>query len=418
MKSVPLLDSDSIRQWVRVHPLRNLGCLAMDYAVLALVQAALIYSLSHLDDWGLSKLWAIPIGMVGVVLTGCIIHRIGLMGHEASHHMLVTNRMWNDILADLLCFYPLWSSLTSYRAKHLGHHLYPNDPEKDPNWAGGKGRDLFARFPMPKPSFIYQYYVKFFWPPFVFKNLYDLLRVLSVGSGMAPVDPKELKSRARKFGKLGVLASPTIMALIFLVVLVGIIYASEATGKGWLVITAPILFYLAGVAIWSALPKEQFKRSSAKLSYDAKISGLIRFTFYTVTFLIISWIRFFGNFDLAPFYACFWIFPLIYVFPYLMLLREIYQHANLGTGQLDNSRIIHADPFTCWALLGYGNDYHLIHHIYPNIPHYHLPAAHEKLVNESEVYRESVEESYGTFQSRGEQKTLLDHLARPPATSN
>ncbi|MEM1410679.1 MAG: 2Fe-2S iron-sulfur cluster-binding protein, partial [Pseudomonadota bacterium] len=81
----------------------------------------------------------------------------------------------NDLLADLLCFFPIWSSLVHYRNKHLNHHLYPNDPDHDPNLAGDKAEELFGRFPMPKPAFIYQYYLKFFWPPFVFRNLLDLL---------------------------------------------------------------------------------------------------------------------------------------------------------------------------------------------------------------------------------------------------
>jgi fatty acid desaturase len=92
----------------------------------------------------------------------------------------------------------------------------------------------------------------------------------------------------------------------------------------------------------------------------------------------------------------------------------LYQHANLGTGTLDNSRIIYADPFTRWLLLGYGNDFHLIHHIYPNIPHYHLRAVHAKLVVESETYRKELEEVHGTVHPRGPgQPTLAQSWAAP-----
>jgi fatty acid desaturase len=95
-----------------------------------------------------------------------------------------------------------------------------------------------------------------------------------------------------------------------------------------------------------------------------------------------------------------------------MLLRELYQHANLGTGDLDNSRIIYADPFTRWALLGYGNDFHLIHHIYPNIPHYHLRAAHALLLERSEAYREQFQEVHGTVHHRDPgQVTLAESWA-------
>ena len=107
-----------------------------------------------------------------------------------------------------------------------------------------------------------------------------------------------------------------------------------------------------------------------------------------------------------------WIAPLIYVFPYFMLLREIYQHANAGREELDNSRVMHADPFTRWAVLGYGNDYHLIHHIYPNIPHDRLPEVHQTLMTESEEYRTVVDESHGIIQGRAGIPSLLDQLAK------
>lgn len=105
--------------------------------------------------------------------------------------------------------------------------------------------------------------------------------------------------------------------------------------------------------------------------------------------------------------------PLVYVFPYLMLLREVYQHANAGTGQLDNSRIIHADLFTRWALLGYGNDFHLIHHIYPNVPQYALRDVHHQLLAESGEYRSGIEETRGIVAPRraAAEPGLLEALA-------
>ncbi len=367
------------------------------------VQAGGILVMTHLDDWGLQGwsrvIWSIPIAMPFVILTGCLMHRIGLMGHESSHHLLLKNRSANDLLANLICFFPLWSSLLSYRAKHLGHHLYPNDPERDPNFAGSKEEHIYSRFPMPGPSFIYQYYGKFFWPPFVLRNLADLFQVLSVGTGQ----PK----------KIHFYQSPTKLGILFLFSLVGLVYAFEATGNPRIVIGGPLIVYLVAVAVWMALPGNCFRESTAKLSYDPKLSGLLRISFYAVTFIIISWIRHFGKFDFAPFYFAFWLLPLVYVFPYLMLLREVYQHANLGTDRLNNSRIIHADPFTRWAVLGYGNDFHLIHHIYPNIPHYNLRDAHKQLLSDSTAYREGIVETKGTFRAPQGEKSLIETLGTP-----
>ena len=372
-----------------------------------LVQASAFFVMTHLDDWGITGWarfwWSIPIALPFVILTGCIMHRIGLMGHESSHHMLLPNRRANDVLANLVCFFPLWSSLLSYRAKHSGHHRYPNDPGKDPNFAGSKDRLIFSRFPMNRPSFILNYYAKFFWPPFVLRNLADLFQVLSIGAGQ----PKKLRFYQ----------SPTKLGVLFLFALVGLIYAFEATGNPRMVVGGPIAVYLVAVAVWLAMPVGRFNGSQAKLSYSQKLSGLMRISFYAVAFIAISWIRHFGGFDFAPFYFVFWLLPLVYVFPYLMLLREVYQHANLGTGRLDNSRIIHSDPITRWAVLGYGNDFHLIHHIYPTIPHYHLRQAHQQLLRDSAEYRDSIVETVGTFRAPEGEHSLIDTLEAPISTA-
>jgi fatty acid desaturase len=107
-----------------------------------------------------------------------------------------------------------------------------------------------------------------------------------------------------------------------------------------------------------------------------------------------------------------WVVPLIYVFPYLMLLREIYQHANADEGDLTNSRMMFTDPFTRWAVLGYGNGAHLVHHIYPNIPQYHLSEVHIRLLENSEAYETAAEETYGILRPWSEnQPSLLDALS-------
>tara|TARA_R110002096_G_scaffold273422_9_gene467267 strand:- start:1503 stop:2636 length:1134 start_codon:yes stop_codon:yes gene_type:complete len=358
-----------------------------------------IYCLTHFEDWGVASWVSWIVGAFTVLMTGCFMHRIGLMGHEASHGLLVPNRVWNERLANLLCFFPLWSSAASYRAKHQGHHYHPNDPNKDPNLAGHKASELYARFPMPRPTFIWNYYAKFFWPPFVFRNLMDLFRVLAVGQ--SPADASGAKAPK------GFL-SPTVLGVLYLIGLIAIIRYSASTGNSTLIVVLPLAFLGAGLTAWRFLPLDRFGRAGRRK--EAKISAAIRLVFYSVLLLTMGWVRFATGFNLAFYYMLFWLLPLIYVFPYLMLLREIYQHANLGTGKLDNSRIIHADPFTRWALLGYGNDYHLVHHLYPNIPHYHLRAAHDAMMRESEVYRASLVETSGVFHAPEGQNSLLASL--------
>ena len=109
--SAALLDSPSIRNWSRVRVWTNLGYLFLDYVVAAISTATALWFHFHYQDWALSGWWQVPVWAAAIFINGCVTHRIGLMGHESSHNLLVPNRKWNDILSDLLCFYPVFGSL-------------------------------------------------------------------------------------------------------------------------------------------------------------------------------------------------------------------------------------------------------------------------------------------------------------------
>jgi fatty acid desaturase len=400
VKASQLLAAASLRRWTQVRRFENLACVLFEYLCIALLHAGTLFVFSHRAAWGWPAWVELPIGAVTVIVTGILIHRIGLLGHESSHNLLAPDRFWNDVLANLLCFFPLWSSLSSYRAKHSGHHLHPNDPDHDPNWAGDKAAELYARFPMPRPSFIFQYYLKFFWPPFVFRNLIDLAKVLSVGS--SPRNQKPIPWYR----------STAVLGLLHLSVLVGLIFWSENAMPPALVLVVPVAYHLAVLGIMMSLPRSFYQTGAVSgLAYDRKSGAMFRLSFHACVFFVLCALQAYAGLPATLYYVVFWILPLVYVFPYLMLLREVYQHANLGRGKLDNSRIIHADPFTVWAVLAYGNDLHLVHHIYPNIPHYHLSAAHEELMETSEAYRSQLEETVGTFRAPDGKRSLLDSLA-------
>jgi fatty acid desaturase len=103
-------------------------------------------------------------------------------------------------------------------------------------------------------------------------------------------------------------------------------------------------------------------------------------------------------------------------FMFFMFLRDVYQHTNAGSGRSTNSRVFHTDPFTRWAILVYGQDLHIPHHVFPAIPHYRLRRLHESLKRYHVVYREQVVETYGTFHNNQGRPTILDEMTRPRAT--
>lgn len=399
-----LLSSSELRPWLQVEAPRSLFALAVDYLCLLALHGSALFLLHQRPDGPLGLLVAIAILPFTIFLTGCLIHRIGLLGHEASHYLLHPNRRWNDLLGELFCFFPLWSSMSAYRAKHAGHHRHPNDPDQDPNLAGPKAEEVYARFPMPRKSFIWTYYVKFFWPPFVLRNLFDLFRALSAGRS----------ARRESATEPGSSSWPTFLGVVHLVVLVAANRIGISRGDPLFLAGLQGGVIFLSTAIWFLLPRSLFADGRRAGAIDPKTIALLRLFFFSGVSLGICWTRFLTGLDAFLYYFVFWVVPLAYVFPYLMLLREVYQHANLGTGTLDNSRLIRSDPFTRWALLGYGNDLHNIHHIYPNIPFYHLRAAHEALLEHSTAYRESLVETRGIFRSKAGESSLLASLESSP----
>jgi fatty acid desaturase len=59
--------------------------------------------------------------------------RLGVMGHEAVHHLLSRNRRVNDFVGNVFCFWPLGTSVLGYRRFHFMHHKFTN-VSSDPEW--------------------------------------------------------------------------------------------------------------------------------------------------------------------------------------------------------------------------------------------------------------------------------------------
>jgi fatty acid desaturase len=320
------------------------------------------------------------------------------MGHEASHRLLVRNRRWNDLLADWLVFFPLLSTLPLYRAKHLGHHLHPNDPVLDPNLHGGRAARLYARFPLARREFVRTYFVKFLWPPFALQNLLDYAAVLDATRDGNPAAARG----ARILKRLGITYCAALLVLL-----------RVAREQGWPLLPCLGAMTAAGVIGWLCVPSAWFAVPVAP-AFSPRWGALGRLLFFTLLFGALAAAGRHWRFDPGPWFLLLWVLPLFYTFPQWMLLREIYQHANAGTGDLDNSRIMRAGPFTRWALLGYGNAHHQVHHLWPTLPHDRLAEVHETLRRESAEYRGGVQETSGVLRSAGGNPSLLDALSQPP----
>lgn len=95
----------------------------------------------------LFALWPNPVTFIlAVMLIGARQLGMAILVHDAAHGALFQNRVWNDRISNWLLAYPVLTETKAYRAYHLEHHKYvqqPNDPDIG----------LSAPFPITKSSF-------------------------------------------------------------------------------------------------------------------------------------------------------------------------------------------------------------------------------------------------------------------------
>lgn len=75
------------------------------------------------------SIWGIGLG---ILLIGSCQHRLAILGHEGAHYLLFRSRRLNNAVSNILCMYPLGTTVESYRAWHFDHHRHvgtDHDPE-------------------------------------------------------------------------------------------------------------------------------------------------------------------------------------------------------------------------------------------------------------------------------------------------
>ncbi|MBY0563330.1 MAG: fatty acid desaturase family protein [Hyphomonadaceae bacterium] len=92
--------------------------------------------------------WPNPLSYVlAVMLIGARQLGLAILMHDAAHGALHTDQKVNDWVGEWLCAAPVGARLASYRAYHLKHHRYTEQPE-DPDLA------LSAPFPITRASLL------------------------------------------------------------------------------------------------------------------------------------------------------------------------------------------------------------------------------------------------------------------------
>lgn len=77
--------------------------------------------------------WDHPAGFIlAVLVVGTRQHALSVLGHDGAHGAICRNRRMNDLLACVLCFWPIGVSMGGFRRFHFDHHRdvgTPEDPE-------------------------------------------------------------------------------------------------------------------------------------------------------------------------------------------------------------------------------------------------------------------------------------------------
>lgn len=394
-----------------IHPLRfrdnytNLGYIAIEYLTLAAILISTITFCELRESWGLAWAWNVPVVTLAVLLVGVIQHRFAGLAHEGAHYILLKNPVANELVSDLLCMFPLFCTTAQYRLIHLGHHEYTNDWERDPELLNmGKTR-MMDQFPMSKGRFLFNFYMRMFWPPALLRYMWDNIYITTMGNGVHPYCKHCTSNRKAMIGPMRI---TTLLGIAYLGAVVGAMGYLSWFGPGWALAVTPIAFWAVASAVVMAIPDDWFFRSDLKQVCSSKLTSILRLGWITALETVLAVSMFVTGYEWGVYFWLLWMLPLFTSFPYYMLLRDLYQHANADDGKLTNSRVIFCNPIIRWAMFIYGQDIHLTHHLYPAVPHYNLRKLHVLLTEKNEEYAEHVVECHGMFWNQGEGPTLLD----------
>lgn len=159
--------------------------IAREYAYLIATISGCVWLQSR---WaaGAMPTWAfLPGAALGIGAVAAGQHRLSGLAHDASHFVLFKGRLANDLAADLLLMFPLCGFTQTYRAAHLGHHRWVNDPDRDPDLIR-LNTPVPLRFPLPKRAFWRRYVLDALWPPTILGYLFGRFKAANLPSGEVP----------------------------------------------------------------------------------------------------------------------------------------------------------------------------------------------------------------------------------------
>jgi fatty acid desaturase len=166
----------------------------------------------------LVTLWPNPLTwLLAVMVVGTRQLGLAILMHEAAHGGLHANRAINEWVGQWLCAVPVGADLASYRAYHLQHHKFTQQPE-DPDLS------LSAPFPISRESYTRKAIRDLTGQTFVRQRLPLLLSLFKPDSADDPVSHESFVASGRD-KMLRFLAANAVLFGLFWLVGAGAWYA-------------------------------------------------------------------------------------------------------------------------------------------------------------------------------------------------
>jgi fatty acid desaturase len=359
----------------------NLYYLARTYLYFALVIGGAI-AIFEWNDW--SPWLNIPIAIAAIILVGAGQHQLTGLAHEASHHILLKNRLWNDLVSDWFCMFPLFSSTQHYRLQHIAHHQFVNDPDRDPDVSQLQTSGHWLNFPVDRRTFLVTL-LKQLWLP----NLFRFMRIRAAYNAI-PTDKNPYLKKGWKPNR-----APVRVGILYMLALIGVLTWFVLAEELLVLAIVPAAMYVGIMTLYALIPATMYHQSRVHPVISMRAMTLMRMTYVSLLFNGLAWLSFVTPYA-ALYYFLLWVVPIFTSFSFFMILRQIVQHGNGGRGWLTNTRVFFVNPLINFAVFPMGQNYHLPHHIFASVPHYRLKELHELLTQCAE-YREQAVEVEGYF---------------------
>ena len=358
----------------------NWRYLGLNWFVIVATLSLSIWAEGAVREAGYGWIAILPIVLLTIVIMGASQHQLGGAIHEGTHFQLFANRTLNEAASDWLAGFPIYTSTYHYRLHHMAHHQFVNDPERDPIFAQADDSGHWLDFPLTHVELV-RALLRLMWLPNLIKYTVARARHSALGLGKNPYGDPE------KTGHPIVQTLGIVFAVGFPAILIGLMLAGFSAT---VVMSVFFAIWAAAVVFYLAVPADWFPDSRIQPVFSHRVAALNRLSFMAILYGTLTAIDLTGYDKAWMYFGLYWVVPLFTMFPVFMIFREWLQHGNADRGRFTNSRVLMTGPLFRYAVLPWGMDYHLPHHLMASVPHYNLKRFHELLKRGDEYAEKAV----------------------------